>query len=118
LTRAATVDAIPDYLPEQAKLTGSKIPHEWASRGMHITMLNHPDVNFEALADFIDSLPTEGRLNWTAAQAADWWARTHRRDAVEIEKVHQPILVYRVRRLPTDTVLQPRGGEARIERLP
>lgn len=40
-------------------------------------VLNHPDLNLEELADVLRRLPTEGRLDWTAAEAAAWWRRTH-----------------------------------------
>ena len=40
-------------------------------------ILNHPDLNLDELADLLRDLPREGRLDWTAAQAADWWRRTH-----------------------------------------
>jgi len=40
-------------------------------------VLNHPDLNLEELTDVLRRLPTEGRLDWTAAEAAAWWRRTH-----------------------------------------
>lgn len=40
-------------------------------------ILNHPDLNLEELTDVLRRLPTEGRLDWTAAEAAAWWRRTH-----------------------------------------
>jgi SAM-dependent methyltransferase len=40
-------------------------------------ILNHPDLNLEELAEVLRRLPTAGRLDWTAAEAAGWWRRTH-----------------------------------------
>jgi ubiquinone/menaquinone biosynthesis C-methylase UbiE len=40
-------------------------------------VLNHPDLNLEELAEVLRRLPGEGRLDWTAAEAAAWWRRTH-----------------------------------------
>jgi ubiquinone/menaquinone biosynthesis C-methylase UbiE len=40
-------------------------------------VLNHPDLNLEELADVLRRLPSAGRLDWTAAEAAAWWRRTH-----------------------------------------
>lgn len=40
-------------------------------------ILNHPDINVDQLFDLLGRLPVAGRLDWTAAQAVDWWRRTH-----------------------------------------
>jgi len=40
-------------------------------------VLNHPDLNLAELAEVLRDLPDEGRLDWTAAEAASWWRRTH-----------------------------------------
>jgi SAM-dependent methyltransferase len=40
-------------------------------------VLNHPDLNLAELAELLHRLPSEGRLDWTAAEAAGWWRRTH-----------------------------------------
>jgi SAM-dependent methyltransferase len=40
-------------------------------------ILNHPDLNLEELSDVLRRLPKDGRLDWTAAEAAGWWRRTH-----------------------------------------
>ena len=40
-------------------------------------ILNHPDLNLEELADVLRRLPSDGRLDWTAVEAAAWWRRTH-----------------------------------------
>jgi SAM-dependent methyltransferase len=40
-------------------------------------VLNHPDLNLEQLAEVLRRLPGDGRLDWTAAEAAGWWRRSH-----------------------------------------
>jgi ubiquinone/menaquinone biosynthesis C-methylase UbiE len=40
-------------------------------------LLNHPDLNLDELAEVLRRLPSAGRLDWTAAEAAGWWRRTH-----------------------------------------
>lgn len=49
-------------------------------------ILNHPDLNLEELADVLRRLPTEGRLDWTAAEAAAWWRRTHVLSELRVEQ--------------------------------
>ena len=55
------------------------------SGGM-MQVLNHPDLNVDELADLLARLPSVGRLDWTAAQVADWWRRTHVADELTIEQ--------------------------------
>jgi SAM-dependent methyltransferase len=45
--------------------------------GGMLQVLNHPDIHQDELFDWLAGVPAEGRLDWTAAQAADWWRRTH-----------------------------------------
>jgi hypothetical protein len=40
-------------------------------------VLNHPDIHHEALFATLEAAPQEGRLDWTAGEAAEWWRRTH-----------------------------------------
>jgi SAM-dependent methyltransferase len=40
-------------------------------------ILNHPDLNLDELSEVLRRLPSVGRLDWTAAEAAGWWRRTH-----------------------------------------
>lgn len=49
-------------------------------------ILNHPDLNLEELSDLLRRLPTEGRLEWTARDAADWWRRTHVMSELKLER--------------------------------
>jgi len=54
-----------------------------ATRGM-LQVMNHPDLNRTELEQLLGDLPTDGRLDWTAGQTADWWTRSHVRDNVTI----------------------------------
>jgi SAM-dependent methyltransferase len=49
-------------------------------------VLNHPDLNLEELTDLLRRLPMAGRLDWTAAEAADWWRRTHVASELQLEQ--------------------------------
>jgi ubiquinone/menaquinone biosynthesis C-methylase UbiE len=49
-------------------------------------VLNHPDLNLDELAEVLRHLPTAGRLDWTAAEAADWWRRTHVLSELRLEQ--------------------------------
>lgn len=40
-------------------------------------VLNHPDLNLDELGDVLRRLPSAGRLDWTAAEATQWWRRGH-----------------------------------------
>ena len=40
-------------------------------------VLNHPDLNLAELTEVLRRLPRDGRLDWTAAEAAGWWRRSH-----------------------------------------
>lgn len=40
-------------------------------------VLNHPDLNLKELSELLADLPIDGRLDLTAAEAADRWRRTH-----------------------------------------
>jgi SAM-dependent methyltransferase len=40
-------------------------------------VLNHPDLNLDQLSTVLGALPTAGRLDWTAAEVAGWWRRSH-----------------------------------------
>ncbi|HET8863129.1 MAG TPA: class I SAM-dependent methyltransferase, partial [Solirubrobacterales bacterium] len=51
-------------------------------------ILNHPDLNLEELSDVLRRLPGEGRLDWTAAEAAAWWRRTHVLSELQLDQRH------------------------------
>lgn len=48
-------------------------------------VLNHPDLNLEELSGVLRRLPAAGRLDWTAAEAAAWWRRSHVRSELRLE---------------------------------
>jgi ubiquinone/menaquinone biosynthesis C-methylase UbiE len=49
-------------------------------------VLNHPDLNLDELAEVLRRLPSDGRLDWTAAEAADWWRRSHVRSELRLDQ--------------------------------
>jgi ubiquinone/menaquinone biosynthesis C-methylase UbiE len=61
---------------------------EYVRTGGMMQILSHPDINIEPLFELIERLPSAGRLDLTARDAADWWRRSHVRDELQI--VQQP----------------------------
>ncbi len=61
----------------------------FSSVGGFLQVMNHPDINLDALFRVISELPAEGRLDWTAARAADWWRRSHVRDHLQVESLER-----------------------------
>jgi hypothetical protein len=51
-------------------------PARLRTRG-HNVVMNHPDINFEAMSAAVESYMTEGAENWTQAEVVDWWRATH-----------------------------------------
>ena len=49
----------------------------WRRAGGLLQVMSHPDLNRDELFDFLAQIPREGRLDTTAAAAADWWRRSH-----------------------------------------
>lgn len=49
-------------------------------------VLNHPDLNLAELTEVLRRLPRDGRLDWTAAEVADWWRRSHVLDELRIDQ--------------------------------
>ncbi|MHB8656850.1 MAG: hypothetical protein ACYC91_02695 [Solirubrobacteraceae bacterium] len=49
-----------------------------------LQVMNHPDINQDELFEALDGLSRAGRLDWTAARAADWWRRTHVRELLSV----------------------------------
>jgi hypothetical protein len=45
--------------------------------GLYRQLLNHPDLNFDRLKNWVEALPVDGRINWTCEQVARWWRATH-----------------------------------------
>lgn len=52
----------------------------------HCMILNHPDVNFEKLKQWVAELP-DNRVNWTCSQVAHWWRKTHCHERLEIRRI-------------------------------
>mgnify|MGYP000583822654 CR=1 FL=1 len=58
-----------------------------ASKGYYCHLLNHPDINFAKLKSWVKKLDTLGkRVNWSCSKVANWWAATHRRESLKIQK--------------------------------
>jgi hypothetical protein len=64
----------PEATNEEA--LGETIPR-WIDAGGFVQVMNHPDIHIEPLFAFLEGLPRVARLDWTAAEAAEWWRRTH-----------------------------------------
>ncbi|MDD3230436.1 MAG: hypothetical protein PHE09_14650, partial [Oscillospiraceae bacterium] len=58
--------------------------NNYAEKGGHLIVLNHPDINFAKLKEVISSLPKEGRLSWTFQQVESWWSATHRSSTAKV----------------------------------
>jgi hypothetical protein len=57
---------------------------DFIAAGALLQIMNHPDVHTDALFPFLESMPSDGRADWTAARAIHWWAATHVRDTVTL----------------------------------
>ena len=57
---------------------------DWRAAGGLLQVMNHPDINQDALFDLLHRLPAERRWNVTAETAARWWAATHVSDRVRL----------------------------------
>jgi ubiquinone/menaquinone biosynthesis C-methylase UbiE len=49
-------------------------------------VLNHPDLNLDELTEVLRRLPSDGRLDWTAAEVVDWWRRSHVRSELRLDR--------------------------------
>jgi hypothetical protein len=93
LVRPLDVLCLPHHLSfdlsTQPDDTNEKVLSEtvpmWAEAGALVQIMNHPDVHIDALFAFIRDLPRGRRLDWTAADASDWWRRTHVSGALSLE---------------------------------
>lgn len=61
-------------------------------------ILNHPDLNLEELSSVLRDLPSEGRLDLTAAETADWWRRTHVASELRLDQGEDGSVTLRSRR--------------------
>jgi hypothetical protein len=48
-------------------------------------IMNHPDINFEQLIEFLAETEADGMRDWTAHEAVDWWSRTHSTEQLRLE---------------------------------
>ena len=58
---------------------------EYVRAGGMMQIMNHPDLNHDSFFAMLERLPLEGRLDWTADAAADWWRRTHVQSQLEVK---------------------------------
>jgi SAM-dependent methyltransferase len=58
----------------------------WRDSAGFLQVMNHPDLNFDELFRWLDAMPSDGCLDWTAAEAADWWRRTHVAGALTVRR--------------------------------
>lgn len=56
----------------------------WQRAGGLLQVMNHPDVHQVELREVLHALPRKGRLDMTAAEATNWWRRTHVREAISV----------------------------------
>lgn len=56
-------------------------------------VLNHPDLNLDELRDVLRRLPSAGRLDWTAAEAAAWWRRSHLLSELRLDQLDSGAVV-------------------------
>jgi len=85
LSHTMTIDS--DNTPMENYIRDPEKLLEYIKNGFYVVVLNHPDVSWNRLNGLIKKLPEDDRLNWTCAEVADWWNRTHRRDALAVERV-------------------------------
>jgi hypothetical protein len=61
---------------------------EFVNNSFHIILISHPDVDYVAMSHLEQLLSEEGRINWTCAQVADWWHKTHCKKNLQIIKTN------------------------------
>ena len=54
--------------------------------GGFLQVLNHPDIHQRELFEWLAELPDDDRLDWTAGEVADWWAKTHVTGAISVRR--------------------------------
>jgi hypothetical protein len=59
----------------------------WIRARGFLQIMNHPDINTDALFELLGEMPGEGRADWTAAEAAHWWLRAHSFESTQIERL-------------------------------
>jgi hypothetical protein len=53
--------------------------------GAHLIVMNHPDINFEALVDAVGAARRPEQESWTQAEVIDWWRASHL-DGAQLER--------------------------------
>ena len=71
--------------PEADFSYGARTQPARARVGGHAIIMNHPDINFEALVEAYDVYARPGTEAWTQGETIEWWRATHAPGAVEID---------------------------------
>ncbi len=105
ITFNVTTDCVPgqsrksDYTGDAGFVLGTRrLAH-------YVCMLNHPDMNLEALRDFLDCAATDSLETATAADVATWWRRSHRSGNVRL-RVRDERLIVDGSALPKDAAIE------------
>jgi hypothetical protein len=61
-----------------------------------LQVMNHPDINQDALFRTLMEMPSAGRIDWTAARASRWWDATHSAERLRIERTPEGFAVQAV----------------------
>ena len=61
-----------------------RIVELFASAGGLLQVMNHPDLNVDALFETLALLPTAGRWDCTAREAVTWWRASHARSSLDL----------------------------------
>jgi hypothetical protein len=62
----------------------ARMAHVFMALGGLMQVMNHPDIHEDELFSLLHDMPAQGRLDWTAREAADWWRRTHSREHLQM----------------------------------
>ena len=76
LPRHASLDRSNAAGDVQAEVVAREVEAHIAARGFSQVM-NHPDIHQVELETFLSANPVDGRADWTAHEAAEWWMATH-----------------------------------------
>lgn len=87
ISHSIGIDSMLRASPDIEALRRTFLP--FLSNGFHCLIINHPDLHVDELMQFLDSLPTERRLDWTCRQVADWWRKTHIRRNLKVERIEE-----------------------------
>jgi len=81
-----------------------------------LQILNHPDINNDELFEVLDEIPRVNRIDWTAAEASDWWRRTHIAEAMVVRRSSSHTFEVRSTRGAHGVELEVRMPGGRLER--